>query len=166
VEVDGATLHLWVSHPTPPVFDGPENRNGRRNFDEIGFWVRYLEGSDALYDDQGGEGGYRAGEPFVIAGDLNADPDGGDATVDGVPAISQLLDHPRIVDPEPHRDRPTAEFGDGARVDYLLPSRELTVVDGGVVVPSLTDDPELADAAREASDHFLVWLEVGVPRER
>ena len=23
------------SHPTPPVFDGPEDRNGRRNHDEV-----------------------------------------------------------------------------------------------------------------------------------
>ena len=24
-------MHFLVSHPTPPVFDGPENRNGLRN---------------------------------------------------------------------------------------------------------------------------------------
>jgi hypothetical protein len=36
------TIHFLVSHPTPPVFDGPEDRNGRRNFDEIRFWADYI----------------------------------------------------------------------------------------------------------------------------
>jgi hypothetical protein len=95
--LDGRRLHLWVSHPTPPAFDGPEDRNGRRNFDEIGFWRLYLEGSDALYDDQGGRGGYASDEPFVIAGDLNSDPTD-PPSYEGVTAIDQLLDHPRIQD--------------------------------------------------------------------
>ncbi len=29
------TVHLLAAYPTPPVFDGPEDRNGRRNYDEI-----------------------------------------------------------------------------------------------------------------------------------
>ncbi len=33
------TVHFLVSHPTPPVFDGEEDRNGTRNFDEIRFWA-------------------------------------------------------------------------------------------------------------------------------
>lgn len=91
-------LHLWISHPTPPAFDGPEDRNGRRNFDEIKLWVDYLEGSAALIDDRGRRGGYASGEPFLIAGDLNADP-GDPALYDGRSAIGQLLGHPRIHDP-------------------------------------------------------------------
>lgn len=98
VAIGGRRLHLWISHPTPPAFDGSEDRNGRRNFDEIGFWVDYLEDSPALYDDDGRRGGYAAGEPFVIAGDLNADPDA-TADYDGSPAIGQLLGRPRIQDP-------------------------------------------------------------------
>lgn len=98
---DGRRLHLWISHPTPPVFDGPEDRNGRRNFDEIKLWVDYLERSEALVDDRGRRGGYEAGEPFLIAGDLNADP-GDPATYEGIPAIAQLLDHPKIRDPGDH----------------------------------------------------------------
>jgi Endonuclease/Exonuclease/phosphatase family len=31
-------VHFLVSHPTPPVFDGPENRNGLRNADEVRLW--------------------------------------------------------------------------------------------------------------------------------
>ena len=54
--VDGKTVHFLVSHPTPPVFDGPEDRNGTRNFDEIRFWADYITpGTSAryIYDDEG-----------------------------------------------------------------------------------------------------------------
>ena len=37
------TVHFLVSHPTPPVFDGPEDRNGRRNHDEIRLWADSAE---------------------------------------------------------------------------------------------------------------------------
>ncbi|MEM9302144.1 MAG: endonuclease/exonuclease/phosphatase family protein, partial [Pseudomonadota bacterium] len=47
----GATLHLLASHPTPPVFDGPEDRNGLRNADEIRFWRYYIDG-EPFRDDQ------------------------------------------------------------------------------------------------------------------
>lgn len=89
------TLHFLVSHPTPPGFDGPEDRNGRRNHDEIRLWADYLDSTRASYlvDDSGRRGGLDARASFVIAGDLNADPvDGG--SVNG--AIAQLLDHPRV----------------------------------------------------------------------
>ncbi|MCA8961932.1 MAG: endonuclease/exonuclease/phosphatase family protein, partial [Planctomycetes bacterium] len=39
VRVGDRSIHLFVSHPTPPVFDGPEDLNGRRNFDVILFWL-------------------------------------------------------------------------------------------------------------------------------
>ena len=42
VRIGRTTLHLLASHPTPPAFDGPEDRNGRRNHDEIRFWSDYL----------------------------------------------------------------------------------------------------------------------------
>ena len=42
IDIDGRTVHFLVSHPTPPVFDGPEDRNGTRNFDEIRFWADYV----------------------------------------------------------------------------------------------------------------------------
>ena len=83
-------MHVLASHPTPPAFDGPEDRNGKRNHDEIRLWADYLTGGAAA--------GYLGAslpedEPFVILGDLNADPlDGG--SVPG--AIQQLLNHPRI----------------------------------------------------------------------
>ena len=31
IEIGDETVHFLVSHPTPPVFDGPEDRNGTRN---------------------------------------------------------------------------------------------------------------------------------------
>lgn len=99
--VHGRPLHFLVSHPTPPAFDGPEDRNGKRNHDEIRLWADYIDNRDYLLDDQGRRGGLAAGAHFVIAGDLNADPLDGDSferAVNGRPlrAIDQLLQHPRI----------------------------------------------------------------------
>jgi len=42
ITIGKKTVHFLVSHPTPPVFDGPEDRNGRRNNDEIRFWADYI----------------------------------------------------------------------------------------------------------------------------
>ena len=42
IRIEGETVHFLVSHPTPPVFDGPEDRNGTRNHDEIRFWADYI----------------------------------------------------------------------------------------------------------------------------
>ena len=69
--VDGGfrEVRVLISHPTPPVFDGPEDRNGRRNRDEIRFWSIHLDRPEA------------AGVPAVLLGDLNADPFDGDAFV-------------------------------------------------------------------------------------
>ena len=95
IEIGKKTVHFLVAHPTPPVFDGPEDRNGRRNFDEIRFWADYISPgkSDYIYDDEGVQGGLKPGELFVIAGDQNSDPLDGDS-VPG--AIQQLLDHPLV----------------------------------------------------------------------
>ncbi|HVS13511.1 MAG TPA: endonuclease/exonuclease/phosphatase family protein [Thermoanaerobaculia bacterium] len=182
LRLDGRTLHLLVSHPTPPAFDGPEDRNGRRNFDEVGFWAAYLDGEPALYDDQGRSGGLEPGASFVIAGDLNARPDGEEPRYVGrsgreTTAIAQLLERGDVQDPGPlltssgalggrqpgppeHKERSTAEFLDGARVDYILPSRDLEVTGGGVFWPSAEEDPEGARLADLASDHRLVWLDL------
>ena len=57
-------LHVLASHPTPPVFDGPEKRNAR-NHDEIRLWAEYLNGGQQswLIDDQGRVGGWPARRP-------------------------------------------------------------------------------------------------------
>ena len=177
------TVHLLAAHPTPPVFDGPEDRNGARNFDEIRLWAEYLMAADRspanptwLCDDQGRCGGLDTRAHFVIAGDLNADPADGA----GLPgAIDQLLSHPRVdasvvprsagaVERAADRALPrtgdvgthTGDFGPASgtlRLDYLLPSRELRVGDSGVFWPiSRSADAAVADA----SDHYLVWLDL------
>lgn len=156
------TLRLWVSHPTPPVFDGPEDRNGRRNFDEIRFWVLYLDGEETLVDDDGRSGGYGSAAPFVILGDLNAQPGDESVSYDGISSIDQLLGHPRIQDPDP-TNRATADWLDGVRVDYVLPSSDLQVTAMGVVDPRPGANPIIARAAEAASDHRLVWVDIAWP---
>ncbi len=187
IEIGGRTVHFLTSHPTPPTFDGPEDRNGTRNHDEIRFWADYVRGgrhSSYVYDDDGQYGGLEPGAEFVIAGDQNADPVDGDSTGD---AIDQLLDHPRIEDPGPtsaggaeaaalqgganddHLGDPaydTADFADGApgnlRVDYVLPARRMRVLDAGVFWPT-TDDPLYRLTGSypfPTSDHRLVWADL------
>ena len=191
IKIRGNTVHFLVSHPTPPVFDGLEDRNGLRNYDEIRFWADYITpGQDSayIYDDDGGRGGLDEGEAFVIAGDQNSDPLDGDS-VPG--AIQQLTEHPLVVDPLPTslgaveaaekqgganvlHDNParydTADFADTApgnlRADYVLPSStELEVVDAGVFWPVLSDPlSELTGVYPfPSSDHRLVWVDVRVP---
>ena len=95
IKIRGETVHFLVSHPTPPVFDGPEDRNGTRNFDEIRLWADYITPGAAgyIYDDDGVHGGLAAGELFVIAGDQNSDPLDGDS-IPG--SIQQLLNDPLV----------------------------------------------------------------------
>ena len=94
VRIGGVTLHLLASHPTPPAFDGAEDRNGKRNHDEIRFWNDYLttEKSGYIRDDQGGRGGFK-GKAFIIMGDQNSDPVDGASLND---AIDALLANPRL----------------------------------------------------------------------
>jgi endonuclease/exonuclease/phosphatase family metal-dependent hydrolase len=183
-ETGGRRLHLLAHHPTPPVFDGPEDRNGRRNFDEIRFWRDYTDPAGAAYivDDSGQAGGLPAGEPFVILGDFNADPADGDALPG---AIAQLLEAPWIdasctplsgggraaaqsqggVNAQ-HRGDPaadTADFDDrqsgNLRLDYVLPARGLELRGCGVFWPA--DGEEGADLV-SVSDHRLVWLDIAL----
>ena len=60
--VGGKVVHFLTSHPTPPVFDGPEDRNGTRNYDEIRFWADYITPgkSGYIYDDGGRHGWARS----------------------------------------------------------------------------------------------------------
>ena len=183
-------VHLLVSHPTPPVFDGPEDRNGTRNHDEVRFWADYVIPSRSryIYDDAGNPGGLRPGARFVIAGDLNADPLDGDS----IPGTAQqLLDHP-LVNSSPipssdgaieqsalqgaindsHLSDPaydTSDFSDitpgNLRVDYVLPKRNMRITDAGVFWPT-SDDPLFGLVGVfpfPGSDHRLVWIDVRVP---
>jgi hypothetical protein len=42
VKVNDKVVHMLASHPTPPVFDGDEDRNGIRNHDEIRLIADYV----------------------------------------------------------------------------------------------------------------------------
>ena len=179
-------VHALCAHPTPPVFDGPEDRNGRRNNDEIRFWADYVTpgAGDYIYDDNGRTGGLRDGAAFVVLGDYNSDPLDGDSTPG---AMDQLLDAAAVNNVfaprsggaleasnsqgginNRHQSNPledTADFGDVApgnlRVDYALPSADLSIVNSGVFWPT-SQDP--ASQLVSASDHRLVWIDINTGR--
>jgi endonuclease/exonuclease/phosphatase family metal-dependent hydrolase len=176
-------IHFLVSHPTPPVFDGPDDHNGVRNRDEIRLWNEYISGAPVpwLCDDQGVCGGLAEGASFVIAGDQNSDPHDGDST-----AINQLLSNPRVHgSPLPRSEgaaiaaatvgggnlgqkgdpaEDTGDFGPkvgNLHLDYVLPSSDLQVLRSGVFWPA--PGAEGADWI-DATDHHMVWVDLYRPR--
>jgi len=160
----GRVVHVLASHPTPPGFDGAADRNGRRNHDEIRFWIDYLDGADYITDDSSGTGGLADGASFVLMGDLNADPDDGDGYGN---AINRLLEHPRVhetVPTVPSRELPA--FPDlepddttpyGLRIDYVLPSADLGIGNARIWRPAPADTADLP-----ISDHFPVYVDLSV----
>ena len=183
IRTPSGTLHLLASHPTPPTFDGPEDRNGKRNADEIRLWREYISpgAKPWLCDDAGRCGGLAADVRFVIAGDLNNDPVDGDGHHD---AIVELLEHPRVLRMATPRseggaqkarayaeqglarrgagEHVTGDFGPRAgamRLDYVLPSTGFELRGSGVFWPA-SDDP--AAAIADGSDHHLVWVDLAL----
>ncbi len=182
IQVGGRTIHFLTCHPTPPVFDGDEDRNGRRNHDEIRFFADYITPGKAnyIYDDKGNRGGLAAGSHFVIAGDLNADQSDGDSHGE---AARLLTKHDLINDaqiPEslggvfyasqqgqanstqtgnPAFD--TSDFNDvsigNLRLDYCLPSNTLRISKSGVYWPKPN---QTGGELVKASDHRMVWIDV------
>jgi hypothetical protein len=170
IEVPGRKpVHFLVSHPTPPTFDGTEDRNGRRNHDEIRFWADYLTGgkrASYIYDDEGRTGGLDRTEAFVVAGDQNADPFDGDSYDE---AILQLLDHPRVVDPRPTSAGAVeaAERDGGENIPQDGPDTEDTADFADAVRPpdqprnpgNLRVDYVLPSAGLPVRDSAVYWLE-------
>lgn len=180
VEVNGQTVHVLASHPTPPVFDDGDSDNnpslidwnGKRNSDEIRLWADYVNpaASGYIYDDNGVSGGLPANSRFVIMGDQNADPVDGDSLGN---AINQLLNSPLIDDtfvptslgqagqssaPD-SRQADTASWG--LRADYVLPSTfGLNVDQGAVFWPQRSDVNFHLVKGDISSDHRLVWLDL------
>lgn len=165
ITAGGGRLRLLAFHATPPVFDGPEDRNGRRNHDEAAFWLALLDGRL--------EGLAPPEPPFLLIGDSNLDPMDGDGRPD---AIRALLAHRALDDVPPRgahgRSEPghagdpgldTAVFAQtgGLRVDLVVPSAGLEVTGAGVMWPA-PGDALLADLAA-ASRHFPVWVEIVLP---
>jgi hypothetical protein len=191
IRIKGKTVHFLTSHPTPPVFDGPEDRNGTRNYDEIRLWADYISGGSKaryIYDDKGKKGGLAKGSLFVIAGDQNSDPRDGDS----IPGSAQLLlEHPLVnasnTPSSPggtqqaalqgganatHLSDPkfdTADFADGApgnlRADYVLPRKNMRIRSSAVFWPLNTDPlfPLVGLFPFPSSDHKLVWIDVSIP---
>jgi hypothetical protein len=181
VNVNGKTVHILASHPTPPTFDDGDKDtdsnaidwNGVRNHDEIRFWKDYINGESYIYDDNNVSGGLASGERFVIMGDQNADPDEGDSYQN---AIMQLLADERIdTSFTPQSNGATSEgvsnreSDDTAnwsmRADYVLPSISgFTPIDSGIFWPELTDVKhylmEKNSAGENSSDHRLVWVDL------
>jgi len=189
IQIGESTLHVIASHPTPPVFDGLEDRNGCRNHDEIRLIKDYVEGDSIagyIVDDNGKAGPLDQTASFVIVGDLNSDPVDGSGISKG---IIDLLASKRVASKtipssqgaieanakqgqtnlkqkgKPESD--TADFNDKStgnlRVDFVLPSSDCTVVNSGVFWPTVS---ELSDVDRElieASDHRLVWIDIRLP---
>jgi endonuclease/exonuclease/phosphatase family metal-dependent hydrolase len=176
-------LHVLAHHPTPPVFDGPDDHNGKRNFDEIRLWADYVSGdakrSAYIRDDAGKAGGLAPDAHFVIAGDHNADPLDGESYPG---AIDQLLRDPRIhaeaaptstgaeeasqrdgganVQHAGHASRDTGAFSPtigNLRIDYVLPSVNIEVRAAQVFWPT-AQEPEAAWL--DATDHRIVWLDI------
>lgn len=173
VNVNGEVIQILASHPTPPVFDGPEDRNGKRNHDEIRFWSDYVSGgSEAayIYDDQKQKGGL-SGNRFVIVGDLNSSPEEGASIKSG---IKRLISHPKVIgeltpksagaienDPEnPLSSTHTAAWK--MQVDYVIAGNNgMTSKAAGVFWPTKTSSLHRLVASRKASsDHRLVWVDL------
>lgn len=169
VEVPGGPIHLLAFSATTPVFDGPEDLNGRRNHDEIVFWQRYLDGDLPVAPPD---------TPVVVIGNANLDPVDGDGRRE---AIAALLADPRLQDPRPASPGgvaaanpgqtgdpglDTADWSDpipgNLRVDYVLPDARLAVTGAGVVWPAPGDG--FAEVVLAASRHRLVWVDVALPR--
>ncbi|MET0977330.1 MAG: endonuclease/exonuclease/phosphatase family protein [Paeniglutamicibacter terrestris] len=182
ISVDGKLIHVIAAHPTPPVFDGSEKRNQRRNHDEIRLLNDYLGADGAgeyIYDDAGARGPLAKGSTFVVLGDLNSDAASGGSNP---AAITALKENPLLVDPLPasqaqelspelrrlaaaHNPLGTADFGPSTgvlRVDYVLPSVGLPVRDAGVYWPAAGQvGADLVSTWPPASsDHRLVWVDI------
>ncbi|MEM7710632.1 MAG: endonuclease/exonuclease/phosphatase family protein [Pseudomonadota bacterium] len=154
VPVAGLTLIPMAAGT--PVFDGPEDRNGLRNRDELALVSRLAASADRP----------------VVLGRANLDPADGEGRRE---ALLDLLAHPALQDPAPRGDGGGGEghLGDPGldtvswegpgplRVDYVLPPAELEVVGSGVVWPG-AEDP-FREVVEAAGTGRLVWMDVVVP---
>ena len=148
VPVAGEILHLLTLSATPPLFDRHGDRNARRNHDEVALWLQ-------------------AAPParWVVMGKINLDPEQGPGRREALQALLA-----RSPAPPPQAEgggTATVDWGpdkDGnprrQRVDYLLPSQDITVLGSGIIWPK---DGLLAETAATASRHRLVWMDIEIP---
>lgn len=108
-------LSLLVGHAGPPVFDGPEDRNGRRNRDELRLWEQIIGQVD---------------RPYLFTANTNLDPDRGDGYRD---AMAEFLSAQHVNDPLAGQTTAHWDTPGPMRVSYVLPSPDLGVVDAKVL---------------------------------
>ncbi|SLN30738.1 endonuclease/exonuclease/phosphatase family protein [Pseudooctadecabacter jejudonensis] len=167
IDVGKGRITLLAFDATPPVFDGPEDFNGLRNAAELRLWTAVLNGHF----------GPTPANPIVI-GNANADPFDGEGSQQ---VIHDLLHHRSLQDPRPV-SRGAAQAADAThlgpaaqdtadwrgdvpgnlRVSYVLPSRDLAVVDAGVFWPA--PDAPMAAMVIAAGSHRLVWVDIALPQ--
>ncbi|MCW8331188.1 endonuclease/exonuclease/phosphatase family protein [Photobacterium sp. SDRW27] len=186
VEIGDQLIHLLCCHPTPPVFDGAEKRNARRNHDELRLLTEIIDNASHLRADDGLRGGLALNDRFVVMGDLNADMTDGDGMKS---AIRNLLLHPKINRSASAGRMTPKSFGgrfhlpwqqrqgratewthiSGLRLDYVLPSANLDILQTGVFWPdkkdplrSLITDEKGRCRPQAGSDHRLVWVDIAL----
>ena len=169
----GKTLTLLIWSATPPVFDGTEDRNGRRNADETALWLHLLHGN--LPQIPPATGFYAPPTaPFVLIGVPNLDPNDGQGNPQNLRALLAL---PAMQDPaprgasgriDPHQGGDSAldtailpKSGIGLRLDMILPSANIKVTEAGVMWPPDTD--AFAANLVLASRHRPVWARLTLP---
>ncbi|WP_458791740.1 endonuclease/exonuclease/phosphatase family protein [Yoonia sp. MH D7] len=160
----GVPFDIFAWSATPPVFDGPEDKNGLRNRDELRLWETVIEDGRDL--------------PFFVVGNANLDPFDGDGLIG---AMLNFLRRAEIQDPAPqslgalfaadptHKGPAQMDTADwpqdgpgNLRVSYVLPSVDWKVTDSGVFWPA-PDDPQaalLGGDGMAAGAHHLVWVDV------
>ncbi|WP_435257421.1 endonuclease/exonuclease/phosphatase family protein [Thioclava sp. FR2] len=131
----GRHLSLLTWHATTPAFDGPEDRNGKRNADETRFWTLFLDGK-VPFDPPT--------TSFALIGQGNVDPEKGDG--DHAP-IRALLSDPRLHSP---LMGDTSDYGGQVgtlRTAYILPDASLTITDSRT------------EPRPEGARHHPIWVE-------
>ncbi|EBA08432.1 endonuclease/exonuclease/phosphatase family protein [Sagittula stellata] len=140
VDTPWGRMSLLTLAATPPVFDGPEDRNGRRNLDEAVLWLHVLDGRLGAVPQV----------PVILIGNLNVDAERGDGLRD---AARRVLAHPRLQDPMPGTDTVRWDATGPMRVSYVLPDTRFIVSGAGITGP-----------VPEAGPHGLIWVDLAGPR--
>ncbi len=134
VDTPAGRLHLLLCHPTPPIFDGPEDRNGLRNHDELRFWSLFLDGGYGTPD----------GAPVLLT-EAGIDP----ARDQHRPqALRALLADRRLQDPLPGVMTTDWNGVGPVRSSFILPAATLSVRAAGKIPGGV------------ASRHALVWVDL------
>ena len=194
IVVNGESIHLLLSHPTPPAFDTVTETNVIRNGLEVAFWKHYIENQSWIYDDNGKTGGLDgANQKFIIMGDLNADNLNSDNNAKSREGITALASSP-LVNSEfatgakiptsnggmkeqnnNQHEKPEARTSTfGLRVDWTLPSKNLEIENCGVYWQAegepgrkLFNDERIGQGWSKwiSSDHRMVWVDLNLEKK-